>query len=723
MSDYFVDTTFPSTPDDYFPSINGINSQYVAFADVNLDGKKDILVHISGEFETSKSPSAEKIDDSLILYLSNSKNNGYEIANKKIFGKEKLSLGGAMTRDVEVGDYNLDGYPDIAYAMNLENGRPPGDGFSNWFSEIAVVMSNGDGSYRVDIIDIPEYHHTLTTLELPGEKPIIIFAAPDSNSDSIAIQYGVDGWESVSGIPSLTGGRALTFQKKDGSENKNFIFTGLLWNSGNDVKQGVWSLNGNDWTLLDSYQINGTNQIAKFITWNGLSQEKEIFEINSSKIIDLAIWEASAIDLFNDGNEIVIALLSGSKITDSSVDEYTQNDLETFNFFVGYDVKDDRLIRLSDLVQGQDPKSQSYKFTVIDVNYDGFEDLVSYPKDYFLNGELIKPEKILIYLNDKNGKLIKTDKFDYPSINHSGASDAILFPVADLIDLNQDGMLDIFYSSQAPSSNDPNKIYNNNYIKVLLGNTDQFALSGINQNKINTNYELSGTKYDDVFTIGSDNKYVSTGDGNDVVSVFNSMSNVFLGNGNDLVISLYPKNNINGGSGIDILDLGFSAGNFKLSNAFNSEPRTISMETGDAFISSIERIHFSDKKLALDLDGNAGITVKILGAFLGASGIQRADLVGVGLELLDNGTTYEGILQAALDAVFGSNPSGATLVSHFYATLMGQSAPQSLIDQYGSLIDNGSLSPVSLAMQVAENELNLQNINLIGLATTGIEYT
>jgi len=26
-------------------------------------------------------------------------------------------------------------------------------------------------------------------------------------------------------------------------------------------------------------------------------------------------------------------------------------------------------------------------------------------------------------------------------------------------------------------------------------------------------------------------------------------------------------------------------------------------------------------------------------------------------------------------------------------------------------------------MQVAENELNLQNIDLVGLATTGIEYT
>ena len=137
----------------------------------------------------------------------------------------------------------------------------------------------------------------------------------------------------------------------------------------------------------------------------------------------------------------------------------------------------------------------------------------------------------------------------------------------------------------------------------------------------------------------------------------------------------------------------------------------------------VERVSLTDANLAIDIDGHAGTTAKILGAFLGASGIQRADLVGVGLDLLDSGTTYEGFLQAALDAVFGQNSRGATLVNHFYGTLTDQSAPQSLIAQYGSLIDNGSLSPVSLAMQVAENELNLQNIDLVGLATTGIEYT
>jgi hypothetical protein len=186
---------------------------------------------------------------------------------------------------------------------------------------------------------------------------------------------------------------------------------------------------------------------------------------------------------------------------------------------------------------------------------------------------------------------------------------------------------------------------------------------------------------------------------------------------------------IDGGTGIDTVVYSELKANFTWAKFVVDPTPDSGLEPWEGWsfnqdsLKNIERIEFEDSKLALDLDGNAGITAKILGAFLGASGIERTDLVGVGLDLLDSGTTYESFLQAALDAVFGPSPSGATLVNHFYGALTGQSAPQSLIDQYGSLIDDGSLSPVSLAMQVAENELNLQNIDLVGLATTGIEYT
>ena len=198
-----------------------------------------------------------------------------------------------------------------------------------------------------------------------------------------------------------------------------------------------------------------------------------------------------------------------------------------------------------------------------------------------------------------------------------------------------------------------------------------------------------------------------------------------FGNDEDNIITLNGGGDyINGGGGIDTIIVDFSWSEYRLISIEDRYPQMLRLPSfGGISVRNVERISFLDADVAVDMNGNAGITAKILGAFLGASGIERTDLVGFGLDLLDSGTTYEEFLQAALDAVFGQSPSGAELVNHFYGTLTGQSAPQSLIDQYGSLIDNGSLSPVSLAMQVAENELNLQNIDLVGLATKGIEYT
>lgn len=203
----------------------------------------------------------------------------------------------------------------------------------------------------------------------------------------------------------------------------------------------------------------------------------------------------------------------------------------------------------------------------------------------------------------------------------------------------------------------------------------------------------------------------------------NEHNNVFTSNGG--------SDYIEGGAGVDLLIVDLEKSKFRLQAKqvneiefeFNLDTQANPFFFDTITIKEVERIKLSDAYIAIDISGNAGITAKILGAFLGVSGLERTELVGVGLNLLDGGMTYEGFLQAALDAVFGPKPSGATLVNHFYGTLTGQSAPQALIDQYGALIDNGGLSPVSLAMQVAENEMNIQNIDLIGLSTTGIEYT
>ena len=48
----------------------------------------------------------------------------------------------------------------------------------------------------------------------------------------------------------------------------------------------------------------------------------------------------------------------------------------------------------------------------------------------------------------------------------------------------------------------------------------------------------------------------------------------------------------------------------------------VSSKAGTDTLAGIERLEFADKNIALDIDGNAGAVAKLLGAFLGAEGVQ-----------------------------------------------------------------------------------------------------
>ena len=198
----------------------------------------------------------------------------------------------------------------------------------------------------------------------------------------------------------------------------------------------------------------------------------------------------------------------------------------------------------------------------------------------------------------------------------------------------------------------------------------------------------------------------------------NAQTNVITGNGG--------SDTIDGGDGTDIAIYSESLSAITLSSSKEDDSVTweITLANGDKdTLVNVERLSFNDTRVALDLDGHAGSTAKLLGAFLGSAGVSNKNFVGIGLQYLDAGGTYESLMELAISTVFGETPNSRSVVTTFYQNLTGQQAPESVIDTYASLLDDGDLSLLSLSMQVADNEINLSNINLIGLSFTGIEYS
>jgi len=182
-----------------------------------------------------------------------------------------------------------------------------------------------------------------------------------------------------------------------------------------------------------------------------------------------------------------------------------------------------------------------------------------------------------------------------------------------------------------------------------------------------------------------------------------------------------------GGDGIDTLDsLDYSKavliGN-KPSFTKNGGSITLAaIGDLDVTLDSVERLRFSDCTVALDLDGHAGTAARIAGAVFGRDMLKSKELMGLAIDLLDSGMTPQALTQAALQAKLGAGYTNTQLINLVYKNLTN-TAPTAVDAQlYGSMLDEGLFTGAELAWAAADSALNAANIDLAGLAKTGLDY-
>ena len=132
-----------------------------------------------------------------------------------------------------------------------------------------------------------------------------------------------------------------------------------------------------------------------------------------------------------------------------------------------------------------------------------------------------------------------------------------------------------------------------------------------------------------------------------------------------------------------------------------------------------ERLQFSNLRLALDLDGAAGQTAKLLGAVFGVGSLANKQFVGIGLSLLDSGTSYEQLAAMAVAATGTTSPAG--VVALLWTNLVGSAPTATQAAPFVALL-NGGMTVGALTVLAADHSLNTSQINLVGLAQTGIEF-
>jgi hypothetical protein len=192
---------------------------------------------------------------------------------------------------------------------------------------------------------------------------------------------------------------------------------------------------------------------------------------------------------------------------------------------------------------------------------------------------------------------------------------------------------------------------------------------------------------------------------------------------NNLLSVSTPSANVDGLAGIDTVVLGAAASSFKLQTNSNGYNLVRQDGSGTVSLANVERLSFTDQKLALDLNGNAGSVAKILGAVFGAGAVARPDFVGIGLSLLDSGQ-YNAItlMGYALEVALGKNASPQAVVDLLYRNVVGVPPDAQTNKSFADQIVNGSHTAATLGDMAANTDINQANIKLTGLQLTGLAF-
>jgi hypothetical protein len=224
---------------------------------------------------------------------------------------------------------------------------------------------------------------------------------------------------------------------------------------------------------------------------------------------------------------------------------------------------------------------------------------------------------------------------------------------------------------------------------------------------------------------------IKTYDGLPLFELADSAPNVTGTNASETLYGNYQGNVIEGLGGNDTLDGGLGIDTAKYSNSKSNYTLKFSTATNKSLVDnsgsqgadtlvSIERLKFSDASVAIDIEGNAGTTAKIIGAVFGSQSLANKSYVGIGLKYLDAGWTYDNLASLALDAAGAK--TNDQIVALLWKNVIRTNATTTDKAPYIAMLENG-MSPGALAHMAADTVFNTTNINLTGLALTGIEYT
>ena len=448
--------------------------------DINLDSYNDLIVHYWCGPKEFGVYIDTPVPDAVVAF----KNNGDEtftIANSEVFGQEALSFGAASRKVIEA-DFNGDGYLDILYALNKEDGRSQaGDaaGASNEAPQ-SILLSNGDGTYAPADLGYSEWVHAVDAAQLPsGNFDAVIsgFRSPDVRGfryEGQAFQSVTD-YSSPGGPVNRFGASTLKFLPEYTIGSGSTLAISDSGDCAIQVNLSSFSKASGEWLFSDKTDFVCRSVPNAYENYTGAVGDLPLVTIDGQDYTGGGFGndESCTLELSPGDRPVAVVKYSAQPIPGNYVEGvvYKQEELTSENKINIFEVSDSGLTLKTGVIEGHDVDTRFTFSACRDINNDGYDDLVLLQNAGSGGESTNTRNKPIIYLNDKENHLVKMDLEGIPEI-----------PVGDnnfdylihgfLADMNGDSIEDLVYYRASRSYIDSNGTLDpdmTNLIRIYLG--------------------------------------------------------------------------------------------------------------------------------------------------------------------------------------------------------------------------------------------------------------
>ena len=184
---------------------------------------------------------------------------------------------------------------------------------------------------------------------------------------------------------------------------------------------------------------------------------------------------------------------------------------------------------------------------------------------------------------------------------------------------------------------------------------------------------------------------------------------------------------VTGTTGVDTYTMGGASTEYTITKtAGNIELDSTLVSNMEFNLADHERVVFTDKAIAYDAAGRAGDVYALLAAALGTADVTNA-YKGIGIKLADSGWTNKQLAEALLATdtykADAGGVSNETFIKHVYKNVMGTNATLADVTSLTNWMSANNYSQADVLVTASELASFETAIGLVGLATTGIEYT